>query len=116
MTFTERATLLKISLQGFTRDEVEDFLGPCPEKAATTRKRRHPLLFRYGRVEITFEPWKLGKVIDVYINDHMPRDYKITPEGRVWIQEDGKAVLELPSGVRMVGRVKKGHFQQEFVD
>lgn len=54
---------------GMTRDEVLGSLGPPDDVGGTSRKYRTPSVFRYGRTEIHFEPWKTGRLNMVYIED-----------------------------------------------
>jgi len=54
---------------GMTRDEVVAALGPPDDMAGTTRKYRTPRVYRYGRIEVYFEPWKAGRLHMVYTED-----------------------------------------------
>ena len=54
---------------GMTRDEVVAALGPPDDMGATSRKYRTPSIYRYGRIEVCFEPWKTGTLHMVYTED-----------------------------------------------
>lgn len=54
---------------GMTRDEVVAVLGPPDDVGGTSRKYRTPRIFRYGRIEVCFEPWKAGRLNLVYTED-----------------------------------------------
>jgi hypothetical protein len=51
---------------GLTRDEVDDKLGPPDLIAATTRKYKNPLVYRYGSIEFNFMPSRDGVCISVF--------------------------------------------------
>jgi len=54
---------------GMTRDEVVAALGPPDDMGGTSRKYRTPRVYRYGRIEVYFEPWKAGRLHMVYTED-----------------------------------------------
>jgi len=54
---------------GITRDEVVAALGPPDDTGGSSRKYRTPNIFRYGRIEVFFEPWKAGRLNMVYTED-----------------------------------------------
>jgi hypothetical protein len=54
---------------GMTRDEVIEALGPPDDVGVTSRKHRTPSIFKYGEIELHFEPWKDGKLIRAYTED-----------------------------------------------
>lgn len=48
---------------GMTREQVIAIFGEPPEKGGTSRKYRTPSVFRYGRTEFHFQPWKAGGLV-----------------------------------------------------
>lgn len=58
-------TLSKIKL-GMTRDEVVAALDEPDAKGGKTRKYPTPCIFKYGDVELHFQPWKNGKLAMVW--------------------------------------------------
>lgn len=50
---------------GMTRAEVISIFGEPELKGGTSRKYRTPCVFRYGRTEFLFEPWKSGGLLFV---------------------------------------------------
>jgi hypothetical protein len=54
---------------GMTRDRVVAELGPPDGLGGTSRKYRTPSIYRYGRIEMHFEPWKAGTLRMVYMED-----------------------------------------------
>lgn len=54
---------------GMTRDEVVAVLGPPSKVGCTSRKYRTPSIYKYGEVELHFEPWKAGRLVRAYTED-----------------------------------------------
>ena len=54
---------------GMTREEVLAALGPPDDTGGTSRKYRSPCIYRFGRIELHFEPRKAGKLDMVYTED-----------------------------------------------
>ena len=54
---------------GMTRDEIVAVLGPPDDKGCTSRKYRTPSIYKYGDIELHFEPWKTGRLRLVYTED-----------------------------------------------
>jgi hypothetical protein len=54
---------------GMTRDEVTAVLGPPDDVGGTSRKYRTPSIYKYGVIELHFEPWKSGKLVMAYTED-----------------------------------------------
>ena len=52
-----------------TREEVVAVLGPPDDVAGTSRKRKTPNIYKYGKIELYFEPWKAGRLTMVYTED-----------------------------------------------
>jgi hypothetical protein len=48
---------------GMSRDEVVSTFGEPDRKGGTSRKYRTPCVFRYGRIEFLFQPWKVGGLV-----------------------------------------------------
>ena len=67
-TMSPEELLSRVSV-GMTRDEVVAALGPPDDMGGTTRKYRTPRVYRYGRIEVYFEPWKAGRLHMVYTED-----------------------------------------------
>jgi hypothetical protein len=53
-----------------SRAEVAKLLGPPDDVGGSTRKYRTPCIYKYGRFEVTFEPWRDGGVVWVMDDDH----------------------------------------------
>jgi hypothetical protein len=49
-----------------TRAEVVAALGPPEDVGVTSRKYRAPAVYKYGAVELHFEPWTEGKLVRAY--------------------------------------------------
>ena len=56
---------------GMTRKEVADVLGDPDDTGATSRKYRTPAIYKYGEIELHFEPWKSGTLTMVYTEDEI---------------------------------------------
>jgi hypothetical protein len=54
---------------GMTRDGVVAALGLPDRFGGASRKYRTPSIYRYGRIEIHFEPRKAGTLRMVYMED-----------------------------------------------
>lgn len=54
---------------GMTRAEVRGVLGEPDDVGATPRGRRVPAIYRYGRIELHFEPGREGGLVLVYTED-----------------------------------------------
>jgi hypothetical protein len=54
---------------GMSRQEVISVVGPPDDVGGTSRKYRQPSIFKYGRIELHFEPWKNGRLFLVYSED-----------------------------------------------
>ena len=54
---------------GMTRGEVIAALGPPDDVGGTSRKHRTPSIFKYGEIELFFEPWKDGTLVQAYTED-----------------------------------------------
>jgi hypothetical protein len=54
---------------GMTREEVIAVLGPPDDRGGTFRKYKTPSIFKYGQIEVYFEPWKTGRLTKVFIGD-----------------------------------------------
>lgn len=54
---------------GMTRAEVIEALGPPDDVGGTSRKYRTPSIFKYGEIELHFEPWKDGTLVRAYTED-----------------------------------------------
>ncbi len=54
---------------GMTREDVVEALGPPDDVGCTSRKYRTPAIYKYGEIELHFEPWKTGKLIRAYTED-----------------------------------------------
>jgi hypothetical protein len=54
---------------GMTRAEVIEALGPPDDVGVTSRKYRTPSIFKYGEIELHFEPWKDGRLVRAYTED-----------------------------------------------
>ena len=67
-TMSPEELLSRVSV-GMTRDEVVAALGPPDDMGGTSRKYRTPRVYRYGRIEVYFEPWKAGRLHMVYTED-----------------------------------------------
>lgn len=52
-----------------TREEVVAVLGSPDALGGTSRKYRTASIYRYGRIEVHFEPWKAGTLWMVYTED-----------------------------------------------
>jgi hypothetical protein len=52
-----------------TREEVVAALGPPDDVGVTSRKYPTPAIYKYGAIELHFEPWKNGKLIRAYTED-----------------------------------------------
>ena len=48
---------------GMTRDEVAKAIGPPDDHGGTNRKYRTPSIYKYGAIELRFEPWKDGRSV-----------------------------------------------------
>jgi len=48
---------------GMTRAEVVEVLGEPDDMSIGTRKYPTPMIYKYGKVELHFEPWKAGKLV-----------------------------------------------------
>ena len=68
---------------GMTRDEVAAALGPPDAMSGTTRKYRTPSIYRYGRLEVHFEPWKAGTLRMVYTEDDEGNGHVLLRDNRV---------------------------------
>lgn len=55
---------------GMSRAEVVELLGPPDDVGGSTRKYRTPCIYKYGGLELSFEPWKSGGLVWVYDEDH----------------------------------------------
>ena len=49
--------------KGMTRTEVVTVLGEPDNTGGTSRKYRTPCIYVYGDIELTFESWKEGKLV-----------------------------------------------------
>jgi len=54
---------------GMSREEVLALLGPPDDVGGTSRKYREPAIFKYGQVELHFEPGKDGRLLRAYTED-----------------------------------------------
>ncbi len=54
---------------GMSREEVIAILGEPDDMGGTSRKYRTPCIFKYGEIELFFDPWKSGKLKAVYAED-----------------------------------------------
>jgi hypothetical protein len=54
---------------GMSRQEVLAVLGPPDDVGGTSRKVPEPSIFKYGQVELHFEPWKDGRLLRAYAED-----------------------------------------------
>jgi hypothetical protein len=54
---------------GMSREEVLALLGPPDDVGGTSRKYRTPSVFKYGQIELHFEPWKDGRLLRAYMED-----------------------------------------------
>jgi hypothetical protein len=54
---------------GMTREEVVEALGPPDDVGGTSRKYRTPSIYKYGDIELHFEPWKSGRLVMAYTED-----------------------------------------------
>ena len=54
---------------GMTREEVVERLGPPDDVGITSRKYRTPAIYKYGEIELHFEPWKSGRLVRAYTED-----------------------------------------------
>jgi hypothetical protein len=48
-----------------TREEVREVFGEPEMVGGTSRKYRTPCVYRYGKIEFHFAPWKSGKLLFV---------------------------------------------------
>ena len=61
--------IVKKVRMGMLRQEVLALLGPPDQVGGTSRKYRVPSIFKYGQVELHFEPWKDGLLVRAYTED-----------------------------------------------
>ena len=54
---------------GMTRHQVIEALGLPDDVGVTSRKYRTPAIFKYGEIELHFEPWKDGTLVRAYTED-----------------------------------------------
>ncbi len=54
---------------GMTRDEVAAALGPPDDTGGTSRRHHTPLIYKYGAIELHFEPPGDGKLVMAYTED-----------------------------------------------
>lgn len=54
---------------GMTREEVVAALGPPDDTGGTSRKYRTPAIYKYGDIELHFEPWNTGRLLRAYTED-----------------------------------------------
>lgn len=54
--------ILAKAMLGMTRDEVVAVLGEPDDKSIGTRKYPTPAVYKYGQIELHFQPWKAGKL------------------------------------------------------
>lgn len=54
---------------GMTREEVVEALGPPDDVGGTSRKYPTPAIYKYGKIELHFEPWKRGTLVRAYTED-----------------------------------------------
>ena len=63
-----------------SREEVIAALGPPDDVGGTSRKYKTPSIYKYGQIELFFEPSKTGRLTMVYTEDQ---------------QGNGKVLLEI---------------------
>jgi hypothetical protein len=51
---------------GMSREEVVAALGQPDDVGGTSRKYKTPSIYKYGEIELFFEPWNVGKLIMAY--------------------------------------------------
>lgn len=54
------------SLLGLTREQLIEVLGEPDLIAATTRKYKYPLIYRYGNIEYNFTREREGILVEVF--------------------------------------------------
>lgn len=54
---------------GMSRTDVVSALGPPDAQGGTSRKYKTPSIYKYGEVELHFEPWRDGRLVMAYIED-----------------------------------------------
>jgi hypothetical protein len=54
---------------GMTREEVAEAVGPPDDTGGTSRKYKTPAIFRYGQIELCFQPWKTGRLTMAFTED-----------------------------------------------
>jgi hypothetical protein len=68
--------ILKKIHKGMSREEVIKTLGQPDQQGCTSRKYKTPSIYKYGNLELWFEPWKDGKLVNAYIEDENHEDGK----------------------------------------
>lgn len=63
--------------QGMNREEVVSAIGEPEDKGGTSRKYKTPSVYKYGDLQLWFEPWKSGKLFAIWresIHRYVPFD------------------------------------------
>jgi hypothetical protein len=54
---------------GMTRAQVVAALGAPTDTGCKSRKYKTPAIYKYGNIELHFEPWKAGRLVRAYTED-----------------------------------------------
>jgi len=64
--WVDESEILRKVRKGMSREDVKEALGEPEAEGGTSRKYKTPSIYKYGNIQLFFEPYKAGKLLTIW--------------------------------------------------